>query len=232
MRTSILPVILCAVALTVQAKILVSLTTSVAEESPHTCAGLPQKYGHMPLSLAGQTIPEAEQVVGVSVDDHALATLLNSFQKMGVTSTQPPKKAQPEQKSQGGGGQAYVASPFASPDHAPPLDFLEGGDPKVVGAMRMGSSQPGQLSGRVASLASSSSSGPPLPRAGSANRGSHSPFASPNQQLHKMSSNSSGGSVPGRSPSGHISQTASQQISSPLPSPHTSGVTRRSEASI
>ena len=205
--------------------VLTGLVTSVAEQYLYCHAGLPQKYGHTPSSLAGQTIPEAEQVAGGSVDNHALATLLNTFQKMGVTSTQPPKKAQPEQKAQGGGGQTHVASPFASPDHAPPLDFCDGGDPKAVGGMRKGSNHSGQLPSRVASLGSSSSSGPPPIQAASANRASHSPFASPNQQLHKMSSNSSGGSVPGRSPSGHASQTISQQVSSPLPSPHPPAVT-------
>ncbi|KAL3147337.1 hypothetical protein ABBQ32_002820 [Trebouxia sp. C0010 RCD-2024] len=183
--------------------------------------GLPQKYGHTPSSLAGQTIPEAEQVSGVSMDDHALATLMNSFQSMGVTSTQQPKKAQPEHQPQGGVGQ--IATPFASPEHAPPLDFFEGGDSKAVGGMTkrsQGSAQLGQLSGRVASTETSSSLGPPP--ATSASRASHSPFASPGQQMHKMSSTSSGGSVPGRSPSDHTSQNASRQASSPLPSPHRS----------
>ena len=154
--------------------------TSVLEEYLYCHAGLPQKYGHTPSSLAGQTIPEAEQVAGGSVDDHALATLLNSFQNMGVTSTQPPKKAQPEQKAQGGGGQAHFASPFASPDHAPPLDFFDGGDSKAVGGMRKGSNPSGQLPSRVASLGSSSSSGPPPTQP--ANR------ASPNHRLRRQTS--------------------------------------------
>lgn len=156
------------------------------------------------------------------MDDHALATLLNSFQQMGVTSTQP-KTAQTEQTSQGGAGQVYVASPFASPDHAPSLDFLEGGDPTAVGGYRSGSNQLGQLPSRAASLDSSSQSGLRPPQVTSANRAS--PFASPIQQLHKVSSNSSAGSVLGRSPSGRTSQTTSRQASSsPLPSPHTSAV--------
>ena len=153
------------------------------------------------------------------MDDHALATLLNSFQSMGVTSTQQPKQAQPEHKPQGNVGQ--IASPFASPEHAPALDFFEGGDSKAVGGMTrrsQGSTQLGQLPGRVASLETSSSLGPP--QATSASRASHSPFASPGQQMHKMSSNSSGGSASGKSPSDHASQNASRQASSPLPSPH------------
>lgn len=186
-----------------------------------TLAGLAQKYGHTPSSLAGQTIPEAEQVSGVSMDDHALATLMNTFQSLGVTSTQQPKKAQPEHQPQGGVGQ--IATPFASPEHAPPLDFFEGGDSKAVGGMTkrsQGSTQLGQLSGRVASTETSSSLGPP--QATSASRASHSPFASPGQQMHKMSSTSSAGSVPGRSPSDHTSQNASRQASSPLQSPQRS----------
>lgn len=157
------------------------------------------------------------------MDDHALATLLNSFQNMGVTSTQQPRKAQLEQKPQGGVGHTGYASPFASPEHAPPLDFFEGGDSKAVGGTRkrsQGSAQLGQQSGHAASLGSSSSSG--LPHATSASRASHSPFASPGQQMNKMSSTSSAGSVPGRSPSDHTSQNPSRQASSPLPSPHRS----------
>ena len=184
-------------------------------------AGLPQ-YAHTPTSLAGQTIHEAEQLLDAPVDDRALATLLNSFQNMGFTSIQPNTKAQPEQKPRGGVGQTHIASPFASPEHATPLDFPEGEDAKAVGATRMrsqGSNQARQFSGGAASIASSASSGPNS-HPHSASRPGHSPFASPHQQLHKVASTSSTGSVPGRSPSGRISQPTSRQASSPsLPSP-------------
>lgn len=184
-------------------------------------AGL-SRYAHTSTSLAGQTIPEAEQLLDAPVDNDALAALLNSFQNMGVTSIQPTKKSQPEQNPHGGVGQTHIASPFASPEHAVPLDIHEGEDAKAVGATRMrgqGSNQTRQLSGGAASLASSASSGPTA-HASSAGRPGHSPFASPNQQLHKVASTSSTGSVPGRSPSGRISQPISRQASSPsVPSP-------------
>ena len=183
------------------------------------CSGVSQQWGRPPPSLAGHTIPEAEQLADAPADSHAMASLLNSFQTMGLISDQHTTSAQAGAHSQAVAGQTHMSSPFASPEHAPPLDFSEGGDGKSFGRRRMGtqgSAHAGQLSGGTLSHASSSSSGAGgLASKTSPGLISHTPFASASQQLHKMSSASSMGSGPGRSPSGRTSQIPSRQASSP-----------------
>ncbi|KAL0020292.1 hypothetical protein WJX77_002528 [Trebouxia sp. C0004] len=183
--------------------------------------GLHQPWNRSSTSLAGHTIPEAEQLADGPVDSHTMASLLSSFQTMGLIPDQHTKNSYTDPHAQAVTNQAHMATPFASPEHAPALDFLEGGDAKTVGSRRMrtqSSARAGQLSGGTPSLASSSSSGAGgLPSKNSAGLNTYSPFASPNQQLHKMSSASSMGSGPGRSPSGRTSQNPSCQMSSPAP---------------
>lgn len=184
------------------------------------CPGLHQSWNRSSTSLAGHTIPEAEQLADGPVDSHTMASLLSSFQTMGLIPDQHSKNSYTDPHAQAATSQAHMASPFASPEHAPALDFLEG-DVKTVGSRRMrtqSSAHAGQLSGGTLSLASSSSSGAGgLPSKNSAGLNTYSPFASPIQQLHKMSSASSMGSGPGKSPSGRTSQNPSRQMSSPAP---------------
>ncbi len=184
-----------------------------------SAAGLPLQWNRPPTSLAGQTIPEAEQLADDPIDNHVLGSLLNSFQSLGLMPNQHPQNPQAEPHPQAGAGQAHMASPFASPEHAPPLDFAEGGTSKTVGSgrLRSGSVQPGQRSGTLSVASSASSGANGLPSNVTSGVNAHSPFASPNQQMHKMSSASSMGSGPGKSPSGRPSQNTSRQTSSPTP---------------
>lgn len=183
--------------------------------------GLHQSWNRSSTSLAGHTIPEAEQLADGPVDTHTMASLLSSFQTMGLVPDQHIKNAYTDPHAQADTSQAHMATPFASPEHAPALDFFEGGDARTVGSRRMrtqSSAHAGQLSGGTPSLASSSSSGAGgLPSKNSAGLNTYSPFASPNQQLHMMSSASSMSSGPGKSPSGRTSQNPSRQMSSPAP---------------
>ena len=153
-----------------------------------------------------------------------MASLLSSFQTMGLIPDQHTTNSYTDPHAQADTSQAHMQTPFAAPEHAPALDFFEGGDAKTVGSRRMrsqSSAHAGQLSGGTPSLASSSSSGAGgLPNKNSAGLNTYSPFASPNQQLHKMSSASSAasmGSGPGKSPSGRTSQNPSCQMSNPAP---------------
>ena len=181
-------------------------------------AGLPQHWSRSVTSLAGHTIPEAEQLADGPAEHHALASLLNSFQSLGPVSSPHHKPTHADSQHQTGVSHSHMASPFASPEHAPVLEAFEGGDAKTVGSRRtrrQSSAQPGQASGGL-SLASSSSSGAScLPNNFPTGVNSHTPFASPKEQLYKMSSASSMGSGPGKSPSGGTSQNVSRQSSSP-----------------
>ena len=180
-------------------------------------AGVPQTWNRSSTSLASHTIPElpeVEQLAEAPSDKETLASLLSSFQSMGLIQEQPLQEAKAKHLAQTSGSQA-VASPFASPEHASQLESSEGDDSKAIaGKLRAQGSHPRQLSVGTVSSASSTGAGG-LANAASLGSKNPSPFASPSQQLHHISSNSSLGSGPGKSPSGRISQPTMRQPSSP-----------------
>ena len=135
-----------------------------------------------PQTLSSQTIPEAEQVTE-GLDNHHLASLLQSLQAFNL---QQPDNTPPSAHP----GQQHTVSPFAAPEHAPAVEVFEGGERARSG----GSRQSTRRVGSAHRAASGSSGSAPsahedsLPLGG---LGSQSPFASPNQQLHKSSPASS-----------------------------------------
>ena len=187
----------------------------VQENGP--AADAPQPWSRTSTSLASNTIPEIpEELAEAPSDKETLASLLSSFQNMGLIQEQPSQTSQVQPAPQSGVTQAQLASPFASPDHAPKPEIFESLDANTVGSNRTGrqTAHSRQLSGTASSASSTGAGG--LTAAASTGSKSPSPFASRTQQMLHISSNSSMASVPGKSSSGRTSQPVLRQASSPL----------------
>ena len=136
------------------------------------------------MPISSQTIPEAEQLTGGS-ENHQLAALLQSLQTLNLQQT--------DKSSQGSNqGPPHTASPFAAAEYAPAPEMFDSSEAsRSTGARRWGSSSQHAMSGAISLGSGSSAPSAPeelLPPSGLS---THSPFASPNQQLNKASPASS-----------------------------------------
>ena len=154
-----------------------------------------------PLDSGIQTIPEAEQMTGGS-ESHQLAALLQSLQTLNLQ--QIDNSSQLSNK-----GQQHTASPFAAAEYAPAAEVFDSSEAarsagprrwgsndsseaaRSAGLRRWGSNAQHSLSGAISFGSGSSAPSAPEESLPPSGLSTHSPFASPNQQLNKASPASS-----------------------------------------